>query len=82
MVSPRKHDTPAECKPVAYDKSIYLQDDGTYLLVIREDDKTMNIPTKTLEEAQATADMLPSDGGHDDCGGPSRSVFNPTTKGM
>lgn len=71
---------PARYEPVAYDKSIYLQEDGTYLLVVREDADTMNIPRKTLREAQETADCLPPD--VCDYSDPPRSVFNPTTKGL
>ena len=53
----------AMCKPVAYDKSIYEQKDGTFLLVVREDDNWINIPCRTLEEAQAVSDYLPPDPG-------------------
>jgi len=70
----------AECKPVAFDKSIHLQEDGTFLLVIRKDDEVLNIPMKTFVEAQETAAMLPNDDGY--FGETPRSVFNPTTKGV
>lgn len=49
--------------PVAYDKSIYPQKDGSFLLVVKEDDNEMRIPRATLEEAQATSDVLPRDYG-------------------
>ena len=71
---------PVRYEPVAWDKSIHPQPDGTYVLTLREDDKTMNIPRATLAEAQATMEILPPDGG-EPLGEVPRSVFNPTTKG-
>jgi hypothetical protein len=67
--------------PVLWDKSIHEQDDGSFVLTIRADDRSMNIQRGTLEEAQATMDFLPPDGG-EVLAAPPRSVFNPTTKGL
>lgn len=71
---------PVRYEPVAWDKSIHPQPDGTFLLTLRADDDVMNIPRATLEEAQATMDILPPDGGE-----PlpefAMSVFYPTSKG-
>ena len=65
-------------QPVAYDKSIHLQEDGSYVLTVREDDKSMNIPRATLQEAQATSALLPPDSS--EVYVLPRSAFNPTTK--
>jgi hypothetical protein len=72
---------PGRYEPVLWDKSIHEQEDGTFVLVLRADDRTMNVPRPTLLAAQATMDFLPPDGG-EVLAAPPRSVFNPTTKGL
>jgi hypothetical protein len=67
-------------EPVLWDKSIYEQEDGSFILVLRADDQSDVIDNLTLEDAQATMDFLDPDGG-EPLATPPRSVFNPTTKG-
>jgi hypothetical protein len=67
-------------EPVLWDKSIYEQEDGSFILVLRADDQNDVIADLTLEEAQDTMDFLDPDGG-EPLATPPRSVFNPTTKG-
>lgn len=52
MESQRKPGTPARCDPVATDCSIYIQPDGTYTVVLREDGETMEFNRPTLKDAQ------------------------------
>jgi hypothetical protein len=47
-------------EPVVYDVSI-VQRGSEFLVVIREDDKTMTIPKSTLQEAQEVMDLLEPD---------------------
>lgn len=62
MVSRKRRVTTGACSPVAYDKSITIQE-GKYVLTVREDVETLAMSFDTLEQAQEASDFLAPDYG-------------------
>lgn len=58
----KRRDTTVVCNPVAYDKSITVQE-GKYILTVREDAETLVMSFDTLEQAQEASDFLAPDYG-------------------